>query len=449
MIDRDASARGYFNLALAAIIVPVGAFAATVTLAFWAQQSPSRDPEHRSWTRRLYALAVVDVLVMIAMIALLAGRITLPTPQVEAPPGPRIGVVLDPIDAGHGARVIEVRPGSPADRAGIHAGDVIERVDGHPVDKNGDLNEQIATTAAGGSRAIEVIRDAAPVTVAVVPEVPKAGPRPSLFERQGPNEPHGGALIALLTQWLAVAVPLGIVCAFAARRGAASLRPFALWIAFNGVLAASSLALYAAYLGTARLVGGGSVGGALVGACAGSAALLILAVVWRRRLGSTTTTTSEPGAAATLPTVVRGVAYIVAGVMRAGMLLFAFTSALHLSTPDPGREMRDLLRGGLGPVGIALLIFAAVILAPIGEETLFRGVLLPWLRRFLGVDAAVWVSAVLFGIGHIRYGLGVSTVVVYGLVLGWARLQTGNLRASIALHMIINAMVTAVALTRL
>ena len=129
MIDRDPPARGYFNLALAAIVVPVGAFAATVTLAFWAQQSPRRDPEHRAWTRRLYALAVVDVLVMIAMIALLAGRITLPVPQVEAPPGPRIGVVLDPIDAGHGARVIEVRPGSPADRAGILAGDVIERVD--------------------------------------------------------------------------------------------------------------------------------------------------------------------------------------------------------------------------------------------------------------------------------------------------------------------------------
>jgi hypothetical protein len=446
MIDRDSPARGYFHLALAAIIVPIGAFAATVTLAFWAQQSPNRDPEHRAWTRRLYALAVVDVLVMIAMIALLAGRITLPVPQVEAPPGPRIGVVLDPIDAGHGARVIEVRPGSPADRAGIHAGDVIERVDGHPVDKNVDLNEQITTTAAGGSRAIEVIRDAAPVTLVVVPEVLKASAaRPSIFERRAPTEQRGSALIGFLIQWLAVAVPLGIVCVLAARRGGGSLRPWAFWIAFTGTLAASSAALYAAYLSTARLVGGGSVGGALLGACAGSATLLILAVVWRRRLGGA----GEPGAAATLPTVVSGIAYMVAGVLRVGLLVFAFSSLLHLPAPDPGREARELVSGGLGPAGIALLIFVVVILAPIGEETLFRGVLLPWLRRFLGVDAAVWVSAAIFGIGHIRYGLAVSTVVVYGLVLGWARLQTGNLRASIALHMIINAMVTAVALSRL
>jgi hypothetical protein len=446
MIDRDSPARGYFHLALAAIVVPLGAFAATVTLAFWAQQNPSRDPAHRTWTRRLMALAVVDVLVMIATIALLAGRIHLPVPQLDAPPAPRIGVVLDPVDAGHGARVIEVRPGSSAERAGIREGDVIERVDGKAIDKNADLTEQIAATAAGGSRAIVVIRDAAPVTVTVVPELSKAGvARSPLFERRAPTEQRGSALIGFLIQWLAVAVPLGIVCAVAARRDRASLRPWAFWIAFTGVLAASSLALYAAYLGTAKLVGGGSIGGALVGACAGSATLLILAVGWRRRRGGA----GEPGSAATLPTVVAGVAYMVAGVMRAGILVFAASSLLRLSPPDPGREARELVGSGLGPAGIALLIFAVVILAPIGEETLFRGVLLPWLRRFLGVDAAVWVSAVIFGIGHLRYGLGLSTVVVYGLVLGWARLQTGNLRASIALHMIINATVTAVALSRL
>jgi membrane protease YdiL (CAAX protease family) len=110
--------------------------------------------------------------------------------------------------------------------------------------------------------------------------------------------------------------------------------------------------------------------------------------------------------------------------------------------------MQDLVGRGLGPAGIALLIFAAVILAPIGEETLFRGVLLPWLRRFFSPDVAVWVSAVLFGIGHLRYGFSLATIVVYGLVLGWARLHTGNLRASIVLHMIINAVATGVVLSR-
>jgi hypothetical protein len=139
---------------------------------------------------------------------------------------------------------------------------------------------------------------------------------------------------------------------------------------------------------------------------------------------------------------------MIAGVMRVGLILSGIGPLLRLAPPDPGRELHALVDRGLGPVGIALLVFAAVILAPIGEETLFRGVLLPWLRRFLGPDAAVWVSAVLFGIGHLRYGFYLSTIVVYGLVLGWARLHTGNLRASIVLHMIINAVATGVALSR-
>jgi membrane protease YdiL (CAAX protease family) len=445
MIAREASARGYFHLALAGVVVPIAAFAITATLAVRALRGSRLDPTARIWTRRLGLLAIVDFLVMIAMIAILAGKASLPAPRVLPPPGPRIGVVLDPADTGHGARVLEVRPGSPAERAGILPGDVIERVDGQAIDRNADLTEQIASTAAGGSRALDVIRGAARVKITAVPEVIKASvERRSLFQRDGPSEPIGAGVASLAAAWAAVAVLLAIVCAVAARRGGASPRPWMFWIAFAGALAASDAALIAAHLITAKIVGGGSLGGALVGLCAGSATLLILAVVWRRRLGWR----GEPGGAATLPTVVAGVAYMIAGVLRVGIILMGIGSLLHIAPPDPGREIHDLVGQGLGPTGIALLIFAAVILAPIGEETLFRGVLLPWLRRFVGVDAAVWISAVIFGIGHLRYGFYLSTIVVYGLVLGWARLKTGNLRASIVLHMIINAVATAVALSR-
>ncbi len=448
MIDRETPARGAFHIALAGVIVPVAAFALSGTLAFQALRQPSYgvDPEQRVWTRRLVLLAIVDALVMIAMVALLAGKASMPAPRVAVAPGPRIGVVLDARDVGHGVRVIEVRAGSPAERAGLLPGDVIERVDGQPVDRNADLTEVIATTAAGGSRALDVVRDASRVTLTITPEVLKASPaRRSIFQRDGPSEPIASGVASLAAAWGGVALLLVIVCAVAARRGGASPRPLTFWFAFAGALAASDVALITAHTITGRLVGGDSLGGALVGLCAGSATLLGLAVLWRRHLGWE----GEPGGAETLPTVVTGVAYMVAGVVRLGIILVALGPLLHISPPDPGREIQDLVARGLGPVGIAMLIFAAVILAPIGEETLFRGVLLPWLRRFLGVDAAVWLSAVLFGIGHLRYGLYLSTIVVYGLVLGWARLRTGNLRASIVLHMIINAVATAVALSRL
>ncbi len=282
--------------------------------------------------------------------------------------------------------------------------------------------------------------------ISVVPEVLEdRAERRSLFQRDGPSEPIGSSVTSLAAAWLALVVLLGIVCAVAARRGVGSPRPWIFWLAFAGVLAAADAAILGTHALIAALTGGGSLGGALLGLCAGSGTLLILAVVFRRRLGFR----GEPGGAATSPTIVAGVAYMIAGVLRVGILLAGIGPLLRLAPPDPGRELRGLVDRGLGPGGIALLIFAAVILAPIGEETLFRGVLLPWLRRFLAPDAAVWVSAVLFGVGHLRYGFYLSTIVVYGLVLGWARLHTGNLRASIVLHMIINAVATGVALSRL
>ncbi len=448
MIDRDTPTRDHFYLALAGVIVPVASFPITAVLAYRAFRRPDLgpDPSHRIWTRRLALLAVVDLLVTIAMILIVLGKGALPPPRAEAPPGPRIGVVLDLADVGHGARVLEVRAGSPADRAGVQPGDVITHVDGQPVDKDADLTELIATTATGSSRSIDLVRDASHVNVAIAPEVPEPPPaRRSIFQRDGPSEPVTSGVASLAAAWIAVAALLAIAGVVGARHGGTSPRPLAFWIVFAGALAASDAALVAATVIAEKLVGGRSLGGALVGLCAGSGALLIFAVLWRRHLAWK----SDPGGAATLPTVVAGVALMIAGVTRVGIILLGIGPLLRISPPDPGREIHDLVARGLGPVGMAMLIFAAVILAPIGEETLFRGVLLPWLRRFMGVDAAVGVSAVIFGIGHLRYGLYLATIVVYGLVLGWARLRSGNLRASILLHMIINAVATGVALSRL
>jgi len=53
-----------------------------------------------------------------------------------------------------------------------------------------------------------------------------------------------------------------------------------------------------------------------------------------------------------------------------------------------------------------------------------------------------------FAVGHLHYGVGAVIIFLYGLVLGWARLRMGNLRASIALHMLLNTTVCAASLLR-
>ena len=58
-----------------------------------------------------------------------------------------------------GVLVNLVKPGSPADRAGIRNGDVITAIDGHPVDEPNALRNRVATTAPDSQAKISFIRD--------------------------------------------------------------------------------------------------------------------------------------------------------------------------------------------------------------------------------------------------------------------------------------------------
>jgi membrane protease YdiL (CAAX protease family) len=108
---------------------------------------------------------------------------------------------------------------------------------------------------------------------------------------------------------------------------------------------------------------------------------------------------------------------------------------------DPGGT-NPLLEMVLGTSdGWALLAFAltAVVLAPLFEETLFRGVLLPVLSRHLGAPGAVVLSALVFAIAHLSLAELVPLFVL-GVGLGLLRWQTGRLGASVCLHALWNGL---------
>ena len=89
---------------------------------------------------------------------------------------------------------------------------------------------------------------------------------------------------------------------------------------------------------------------------------------------------------------------------------------------------------------VDLLIIS--ILAGIGEELFFRGLLHAWIERYtagwFGPDAAVWVAlaatSVLFGVAHCISREYTVFATVLGVLLGGLALLTGDLLASIVAH---------------
>jgi hypothetical protein len=83
------------------------------------------------------------------------------------------------------------------------------------------------------------------------------------------------------------------------------------------------------------------------------------------------------------------------------------------------------------------VVITAVVLAPLAEELVFRGVLLRALAHRLPRWAAVLVSAGAFAVGHLldpNAGLAVPALFVAGLVLARQVLKSGRLGGAIAMH---------------
>jgi serine protease Do len=94
-------------------------------------------------------------------------------------------------DDGHGALVAEVFSGSPADRAGIEAGDVIRRFAGESVEDQRHLSRLVGAARPGDSVDVEILRDGKRRTVEVrLGDQDKSGP---VVSDRGPadGESHG------------------------------------------------------------------------------------------------------------------------------------------------------------------------------------------------------------------------------------------------------------------
>ncbi len=122
----------------------------------------------------------------------------------------RIGVQIGPVNKEvaesiglgkpHGAQVIGVEPGTPAERAGVEAGDIITKFDGKPIEKSSDLPRLVGGTKPGSKAVLTVFRRGASKELTVtIAEIESDKPARKSSEKDGKPKAAGSSQALGLT----------------------------------------------------------------------------------------------------------------------------------------------------------------------------------------------------------------------------------------------------------
>ncbi|WP_114207568.1 CPBP family intramembrane glutamic endopeptidase [Acidisarcina polymorpha] len=86
-----------------------------------------------------------------------------------------------------------------------------------------------------------------------------------------------------------------------------------------------------------------------------------------------------------------------------------------------------------------------VLLVPLFEEVLFRGLLLAWLRKHLRENLAVISMAALFALEHGSFAVAPYAFLL-GITMGYVKLRTGSILNTFAMHFLNNVFLLAIGL---
>lgn len=154
---------------------------------------------------------------------------------------------------------------------------------------------------------------------------------------------------------------------------------------------------------------------------------------WRRALGL------RP-----LPlTALWPLALVLAGSVTVFSEIYVIVQHLVPVPPEFEALLRDLLQID-GTADLVFTVAVAVVLAPVLEEALFRGVILHGLARRRGPRSATLWTAAFFAFFHFYNPWQIVPTFFLGLLLGWVVLVTRSLWSSIVLHSAFNGLSLAV-----
>jgi membrane protease YdiL (CAAX protease family) len=139
----------------------------------------------------------------------------------------------------------------------------------------------------------------------------------------------------------------------------------------------------------------------------------------------------------TKPLDVRLLPALVAGSAGALIVLLALIGVIaNAYTALFGAHAEHVPGGAVADPLVTLV--AAVVIAPIAEELFHRGLVLHGLMGRYSVRKAIWISAVIFAVGHLNLGQAMLALPL-GLAYGWLTVTTRSIWPAIVSHVSVNA----------
>ena len=121
------------------------------------------------------------------------------------------------------------------------------------------------------------------------------------------------------------------------------------------------------------------------------------------------------------------------------VLIVSLIMNLLVDNQNGSNPLLEIVLNSNNYVSFVLLFLTTTFLAPIFEEVIFRGVLLPILSREFGIILGITISAFIFALAHLSIGEMIPLFTL-GIGLGTTRLISGRLSSSVIMHSLWNGM---------
>ena len=131
---------------------------------------------------------------------------------------------------------------------------------------------------------------------------------------------------------------------------------------------------------------------------------------------------------------IKGVIMIIPFVLLTSLLMDSFVDNKVGSNP-----LLEIVLNNNNTLALLLLFLTTTLLAPLFEEIIFRGVLLPVLARDFGIYLGMIITSFVFALAHLSFS-EMPPLFVLGIGLSVTRLISGRLLSSVIMHSLWNGL---------